>query len=535
MIGRIIGRAGTGKTTALKQKAEQMGYGAFYVTYNRAMADHARKVIHPVVKVGTVHSFAFQLIARNEGLKERDFMPVKEIKKWMEDLGIPVTGEVDEDEGWSGDSLGDRILQEFDRARHSFTPLRPVKGYHGNIEKLYEDYVVLKHGRYDYTDGLEQVVKNGYTFTSEIGRSEVRGLYGDEFQDFTPLMIKCFDIWADGAKEVWMAGDDMQLIYRMKGVGNDFMERPVDEQIILTKSYRQQKNYWVGKMLEQRVTHTIPVDLEHGEGGEVGFKSRMEMINYILGNPGETIYILFRTRWSMGHWNYDGEYQNGLDDALIENGIPFGTVNSRHNWSPWNDAVQDTINFLYRYSKEMDLQLTAVKRIVNGSPVRGPKPVKLLPHIKGKIDDILKEKAVMNEEEMKVMRYEDFISLYNTIPSIDDLIGFALYNSTQKKRAERAIRAYERGGMKPMREINVFIDTIHGAKGREADTVFLDTAITKKVWETIHGGDKFEYEDEQRVWYVGTTRNRKNLYFTNSEALDLNFEPWEMIKYANTH
>ncbi|MEM0195953.1 MAG: hypothetical protein QXJ24_06540, partial [Thermoplasmatales archaeon] len=60
-------------------------------------------------------------------------------------------------------------------------------------------------------------------------------------------------------------------------------------------------------------------------------------------------------------------------------------------------------------------------------------------------------------------------------------------------------------------------------------------AITKKVWETIHGGDKFEYEDEQRVWYVGTTRNRKNLYFTNSEALDLNFEPWEMIKYANSH
>ena len=53
--------------------------------------------------------------------------------------------------------------------------------------------------------------------------------------------------------------------------------------------------------------------------------------------------------------------------------------------------------------------------------------------------------------------------------------------------------------------------TIHGAKGMEADTVFLHTAIPNTVKKSLF--TQKGVENEAYVWYVGITRTRKNLIF----------------------
>jgi superfamily I DNA/RNA helicase len=54
----------------------------------------------------------------------------------------------------------------------------------------------------------------------------------------------------------------------------------------------------------------------------------------------------------------------------------------------------------------------------------------------------------------------------------------------------------------------VRVDTIHGAKGLEADRVLLLTDIDGRV----RRGTELDPDAEARVWYVGVTRAREALF-----------------------
>ena len=57
----------------------------------------------------------------------------------------------------------------------------------------------------------------------------------------------------------------------------------------------------------------------------------------------------------------------------------------------------------------------------------------------------------------------------------------------------------------------VFVSTIHAAKGGEEDNVILSLHQSSKVQKGIRLSiDK--QDEEHRVWYVGITRARNNLY-----------------------
>jgi superfamily I DNA/RNA helicase len=58
---------------------------------------------------------------------------------------------------------------------------------------------------------------------------------------------------------------------------------------------------------------------------------------------------------------------------------------------------------------------------------------------------------------------------------------------------------------------NRVVLTIHGAKGLEAEAVFLHTAITPRIQKALLIPGK-ESQAEARVWYVGVTRPKKVLY-----------------------
>lgn len=52
------------------------------------------------------------------------------------------------------------------------------------------------------------------------------------------------------------------------------------------------------------------------------------------------------------------------------------------------------------------------------------------------------------------------------------------------------------------------ISTIHGAKGGEEENVVLITDMSVKT----HAKATLDWSDEHRVWYVGITRSKKNLF-----------------------
>ena len=78
-------------------------------------------------------------------------------------------------------------------------------------------------------------------------------------------------------------------------------------------------------------------------------------------------------------------------------------------------------------------------------------------------------------------------------------------------------------GEKLSKEARVKLSTIHAAKGREADNVLLILDTTKTIREAIEKSQDKE-DEENRVWYVGVTRTKQNLYIMAAKKEDQGYD-----------
>jgi superfamily I DNA/RNA helicase len=69
----------------------------------------------------------------------------------------------------------------------------------------------------------------------------------------------------------------------------------------------------------------------------------------------------------------------------------------------------------------------------------------------------------------------------------------------------KVVQKYGRAGLTS--EPRIRLSTIHGVKGAEADHVYLLTAMSRMVQQSL----ETEPDSERRVWYVGVTRAKQSL------------------------
>ena len=67
-------------------------------------------------------------------------------------------------------------------------------------------------------------------------------------------------------------------------------------------------------------------------------------------------------------------------------------------------------------------------------------------------------------------------------------------------------------GEKLSKNARVKLSTIHAAKGGESDNVLLVLDNARKIRESVLKNVR-KRDEEHRVWYVGVTRAKQNLYF----------------------
>ena len=72
-------------------------------------------------------------------------------------------------------------------------------------------------------------------------------------------------------------------------------------------------------------------------------------------------------------------------------------------------------------------------------------------------------------------------------------------------------------------DARVKLSTIHSAKGGEADNVLLILDNTDKIREAIEKSPE-KADEEHRVWYVGVTRTKQNLYIMAAKEDRLGYE-----------
>jgi len=85
------------------------------------------------------------------------------------------------------------------------------------------------------------------------------------------------------------------------------------------------------------------------------------------------------------------------------------------------------------------------------------------------------------------------------------------------------IRDMLQAGEKLSKEARVKLSTIHAAKGGEAHNVLLILDNTKTIREAIEKSPDKE-DEENRIWYVGVTRTKQNLYLLAAKKEDKGYD-----------
>ena len=486
----IIGGPGTGKTQRLTEilgKEIERGVGPgeiAFLSFTKAAVNEALDRMMRKFKLPrsafpycrTIHSFAFQ----GCGMRREEIMNKKHIGDLRQKL-IGVHEDLDPDKFEArpvekrkqGRDLVSAVLQMNSIAvshgktiDESYDPSKDIP--FAVVEGVVDAFKKYKraHCLFDYNDMLTEYLDRGAI-------APVRVVIVDEAQDLNELQWAIVNQLRDGADRTYIAGDDDQAIYGFSGAQphrlRDLGETDREE---LPFSFRLSPEIW------EYAKRTIAANLNRipkhftANGERSGLLHYSHLLHAIPipksgGTPRKTWMILARAVHLLREYKRTF-FKWGVPFTIGKNrSIPFKIARAIHAWDRSKNGVNIT-------GSDADLILK-----LSG---RGPKFTS-------------KPLGYFSKKEIGVIRGE----WYNTLIGIEGDLLIHCANAKQFGFDILAVPA-------------IHLDTIHAAKGREADVVVLDSGMTKEVAKNF----RRNIEEETRIWYVGATRTRSDLYILNS-------------------
>jgi DNA helicase-2/ATP-dependent DNA helicase PcrA len=563
-VTRLFGGPGSGKTTALLDRVEGLLEeedvtirDILVVSYTRAAAAEIRERLAERLdtsprslkgNVSTMHAKAYELLdlSRNDVVGEKDKTAFCEeyglefedqyggagrrtarsttlgnkiiaTSQWLQRTRRDVSDWYDVPFQWNVEEV--RLPPEVDpnaQEGNKYTPTWPADDDRVDVPEAIRAWRSYKgeNGLVGFADMLERVKQRSLV-------PHVDYLVIDEFQDITTLQYGVYEEWKPHMKRVLIAGDDDQVVYAWQGADpNLLLDADRDEDVVLPNSYR----------LPSRILNVVNREIRHiekrrekdlkprKEGGTVeGVQSPSMLdlarnVRYTIEEDGdESIMVLFRARYQMFQFI----------DEFLPLGMPFSVLTDQRMWT----------DRLTQYVR-------AVEKAERGDPVNGLEARRLA--------DMLQDSAFGSNERDELF---DFVDERQEAAGVEDLTEFEIEVGEIKNFApflpdgasagdmvrkvtsfqRKSIEAYFAGDYRGMDPNRVRVGTIHSAKGREADHVFVATDLTEKVVEQmaasvedeeVEGVEEFTSatspvpiltDNERRVFYVGMSRARERL------------------------
>ncbi len=563
-VTRLFGGPGSGKTSALLDRVEEILDGdvavndVLVVSYTRAAAAEIRERLAERLDISprslqgnvcTMHAKAYELLDLSRG----DVVGEKQKKAFCESYGL----EFEDEYSGAGrrtarsTTLGNKIIatsqwlqrtnrevadwydvpfqwnaeeirlppeiDEHSLSGNKYTPTWPSDDDRVDIPEAIRAWRTYKgeEGLVGFADMLERVQQRSLV-------PNVEYLVTDEFQDITTLQYAVYEEWKPHMDGVLIAGDDDQVVYAWQGADpNILLDAAVDEDVVLPNSYR----------LPSRILDVVNREVRHierrqekdlnprKEGGAVEAVESPSMLNLVRNvratvaeTPDETQMVLFRARYQMFQF---------LDEFISE-GMPFRVLTDQRMWT---DRLQQFVS--------------AVEKIEEGNGITGLEARRLA--------DMLADSAFSTNDRDDLF---DEIDERQEAAGVDDLNEIAIDPETIREYApfvpdpvsaadmSRKITSFQRKSVKAYFATGTYegadpervrVGTIHSAKGREADHVFVATDLTEKVVEQMAATIEQEQvpideeftrttspvpmltDNERRVFYVGMSRARERL------------------------
>jgi DNA helicase-2/ATP-dependent DNA helicase PcrA len=383
-------------------------------------------------------------------------------------------------EGLSSQQEGDQMLALDNLARLRGTNLKKTWNDSRSslewpkVQHFKSSYDAFKKEKalMDFTDVLAEFAKSGVHIPVDVA-------FIDEAQDLSALQWYAALQAVEGAQRQYVAGDDDQAIYRWAGADvNMFMKLPGERQV-LAHSYRlpvtvhKLAQRIIGKVKTRVVKRFNSRDAE----GSVKVHPTFDSLKVA---PTEEWLWLVRNRYLL----------QPLRDHLERNSI----VYSQHGSSSILESEREVI---YDWERLRSGKAVAVHRIRDVySKLKTKTQIqhgfKLLPGI---------------EEDAKLLMVE--LNEYHGL--LASGTWFEVFKEIPDWR-----RAYYRALLRThgtlKLPVQVQLETIHGAKGAQANNVALFLEQSRRVWDESQDNP----DDEHRVWYVGATRARENLHIVQA-------------------
>ena len=492
MISRkLFGPPGTGKTTKLLQYVktflklgtdiDKIGYFAFTTKAANEAIDRMLDYHTPFQKKDlkyfrTLHSLAFTRL----GLKKSEVLQDEHYEDIGRRLGIQMTVYSD----------GQETTGFVDSNSEYFNLINAARIKEVSIEDEYNTDMYSQ----DMDKQLLQIIsdelqnyKDSYKlvdFTDMIERFNVSKLcpnfdiaFIDEAQDLSPIQWKMVDIITKNSKYVILAGDDDQAIYGWAGADvKKFQQKFSKKDIILPQSYRVPlKVQDIANKILDRIPDERRIKKQWQARREVGD------VNYITDLDGLPLHD--------GNWLILARYNdrlNKLMPLLKDMGIYY-QYKGRKSYK--STLFRTILNYI-RWQKGELLSLSEVKDVIEctGSNLK-PTEEKMYD-----LADLTYDKTV-NWFDVFVVDYEECLYI-------------------------REMLSY---GEKLSKNARVKLSTIHAAKGGEADNVLLILDNTKTIRESSEKNED-KADEENRVWYVGVTRTKQNLYIMSARKEDRGYD-----------
>ena len=488
MIRKILGPPGTGKTTKLIKYVktfvklgtpiDKIGYFAFTKKAADEAVDRMLDAYPNLQKKNlkhfrTLHSLAFNQL----GIKKAQVMQDEHYEDIGRKLGIEVTVY----------SNGQETTGFVDSNSEYFNLINAARIKESSIEDEYNTDMysqdmdkrllqIISDEVQNYKDSFKLV-----DFTDMIERFNVSELcpkfdvaFIDEAQDLSPIQWKMYDELRKNSKHFILAGDDDQAIYGWAGADvKRFQDEPAKEKI-LPQSYRvpirvQKVADSIISQIDTRINKIWNPRNEEGECKEVYDLDEVDL------TQGKWL-VLARTNYRLIK----------MKPYLMERGIYF-EYKERKSFSAklWK-AIRD----FSKWTSGAQLTASEIKDIFD--------------YTKHEFDG--EDHKSYSCESFNIDTSDTWYELFDADP--EQVLYIRQMLSNKEKLSEEA---------------RVKLSTIHSAKGGEADNVLLILDNTDKIRESIEKSPE-KADEEHRVWYVGVTRTKQNLYIMAAKEDRLGYD-----------